>query len=55
MIDSYYETKIPAGTKVYVGEVGYQSDSFPGGTEQVVIPAPWDIPGVETINFGRLE
>lgn len=32
--------------------MGYQSDIFPGGTEQVVIPAPWEIPGVETVNFG---
>jgi hypothetical protein len=55
IIDSYYETKIPAGTKVYVGEVGYQTDIYSGGTEQVVIPAPWEIPGVETLNFGGLK
>ena len=55
VIDSFYEIKIPAGSKVYVGEVGYQSDIFPGGTEQVVIPAPWNIPGVETVNFGGLK
>ncbi|MFP2825532.1 type VI secretion system tube protein TssD [Citrobacter braakii] len=55
IIDSYYETKIPAGTKVYVGEVGYQADIYSGGTEQVVIPAPWEIPGVETLNFGGLK
>ncbi|MFK0372752.1 hypothetical protein CIW64_02800 [Enterobacter cloacae] len=55
VIDNYYETKIPAGSKVYVGQVGYQSDIFPGGTEQVVIPAPWEIPGVETVNFGGLK
>jgi hypothetical protein len=55
VIDSFYQTKIPAGSKVYVGEVGYQSDIFPGGTEQVVIPAPWDIPGVETVDFGGLK
>ncbi|ELQ9311988.1 hypothetical protein R3D73_005024 [Serratia marcescens] len=55
IIDSYYETKIPAGTKVYVGEGGYQTDIYSGGTEQVVIPAPWEIPGVETLNFGELK
>ncbi|MCI8904029.1 MAG: hypothetical protein HFE70_07390 [Enterobacter sp.] len=55
VIDNYYETKIPAGSKVYVGQVGYQSDIFPGGTEQVVIPAPWEIPGVETVNFVGLK
>lgn len=55
IIDSYYETKIPAGTKVYVGEIGYQTDLYSGGTEQVVIPAPWEIPGVETLDFGGLK
>ncbi|RJT32659.1 hypothetical protein [Rahnella woolbedingensis] len=55
IIDSYYEIKIPAGTKVYVGEIGYQTDLYSGGTEQVVIPAPWEIPGVETLDFGGLK
>lgn len=55
LIDSYYEVNIPAGTKVYVGQVGYQTNLYSGGTEQVVIPAPWDIPGIKTLNFGELK
>ncbi|MFP2239686.1 hypothetical protein ACLEUK_12300 [Pseudescherichia vulneris] len=55
VIDSYYEINIPAGTKVFVGEVGYQTDLYSGGTEQVMIPAPWDVPGIVTLDFGGLK
>ncbi|WMY76421.1 type VI secretion system tube protein TssD [Buttiauxella selenatireducens] len=55
IIDSYFEVKIPAGAKVYVGEVGYQTDIYSGGAEQVLIPAPWDIPGVQILDFGGLK
>lgn len=55
IIDSYFEVEIPAGSKVYVGNVGYQTDLYPGGSEQVLIPAPWDIPGVKTLDFGGLK
>jgi len=41
--------------KVCVGQVGYQTNLYSGGTEQVVIPAPWDIPGIKTLNFGELK
>ncbi|HDS9610145.1 TPA: hypothetical protein QH883_001719 [Enterobacter roggenkampii] len=42
-------------TKVYVGEVGYQTDLFSGGSEQVVIPTPWKIPGVKILGSGGLK
>lgn len=54
-LDSYHEIQIPAGTKVYVGEVGYQTDLFSGGSEQVVVPAPWKIPGVKILGSGGLK
>jgi hypothetical protein len=55
IIDSYFEVEIPAGSKVYVGNIGYQTDLYSGGSEQVLIPAPWDIPGVKTLDFGGLK
>lgn len=55
VIDRYFEVKIPANTKVYVGEVGYQTDLYSGGSEQVLIPAPWNIPGVKILDFGELK
>lgn len=54
-LDSYHEIQIPAGTKVYVGEVGYQTELYSGGTEQVVVPAPWKIPGVKILGNGGLK
>lgn len=42
-LDSVYEIKIPAGTKVNVGEVGYQNGFYLGGTEQIVILEPWKV------------
>lgn len=39
-LDSVYEIKIPAGAKVYVGEVSYQNGFYLGGTEQIVILKP---------------
>ncbi|MFP9228583.1 hypothetical protein A0E43_08470 [Pectobacterium cacticida] len=42
-LDSVYEIKIPAGTKVYVGQVGYQNGFYLGGTEQIVILEPWNV------------
>lgn len=53
--DSYHEIQIPAGTKVYVGEVGYQTDLFSGSSEQVVIPTPWKIPVVKIPGSGGLK
>lgn len=54
-LDSYHEIQIPAGAKVYVGEVGYQTNLYSGGTEQVLVPAPWKIPGVKILSSGGLK
>ncbi|MCF6252869.1 MAG: hypothetical protein L3J75_16610 [Methylococcaceae bacterium] len=54
-IDTAFEIKIPAGTKVYVGEVGSQGGAFVGGTQQIVVPKPWTIDGVEVINSRLLK
>lgn len=54
-LNAYHEIQIPTGTKVYVGEVGYQTDIFLGGTEQVIVPTPWKIPGVNIIGNGTLK
>jgi hypothetical protein len=42
-----FEIKIPAGTKVYVGEVGSQSGFYVGGSQQIVVQKPWLIEGVK--------
>ncbi|WP_413738613.1 hypothetical protein ACL2XP_11370 [Sodalis sp. RH21] len=49
-IDTLFTVKIPAGSKVYVGEVGTQSSFYLGGTHQVVIPSSWDIPGIKILS-----
>jgi hypothetical protein len=49
-VDVIYKTKIPKGTVIYVGKVSTQGYNYLGGTEQVVIPKPWTIEGVEVIN-----
>jgi hypothetical protein len=48
-LDTVFKFKVPAGTKLYVGEVGYQNGVYLGGTQQIVIPEPWDIPGVQVL------
>lgn len=53
-IDTAFEVKIPAGTKVYVGEVGSQSGAYIGGTQQVVVQKPWLIDGVKVIKSSPL-
>jgi hypothetical protein len=54
-IDTVFELKIPAGTKVYVGEVGSQSTAFIGGTEQIVVLQPWALDGVEVMGSKALK
>lgn len=46
-VDTVYEVKIPAGTKVYPGPTGYQGGVYVGGAEQIFVPKPWRIPGVQ--------
>jgi hypothetical protein len=54
-IDTTFSVKIPAGTKIYVGDVGYQSGFYLGGTQQVVVVKPWTIEGVEVLNASPLK
>lgn len=54
-IDTSFEIKIPAGTKVYVGEVGSQGGVYVGGTQQVIVQKPWLIEGVEVIGTRPLQ
>gem|GEM_PF-167745 len=54
-IDSSIAIKIPAGTKVYVGEVGSQNGFYVGGTQQIVVPKPWTIKGAEIIEVKPLK
>ena len=55
MIEQVYAVKIPAGTTVYEGPVGYQGGMYLGGmeTEQVFIQEPWKIPGVTIMKYPK--
>ena len=53
-IDSVIGVRIPKGTRVYVGEVSTQGGNFVGGTQQIVVPKPWTIEGVEVISINPL-
>lgn len=50
-IDRLYAIKIPKGTTIYEGPVGYQGGVYQGGpnTNQVFVPTPWKIPGVQEV------
>ena len=54
-VDTSFAVKIPAGTQVHIGEVGTQSSFYIGGTQQVIVPKPWTIPGVQVINSSPLK
>ncbi|MCT4701793.1 hemagglutinin repeat-containing protein, partial [Enterobacteriaceae bacterium H20N1] len=54
-IDTSFAIKIPAGTKVYVGEVGSQNGVYVGGTQQIVVVKPWTIKGTEIIESKPLK
>ncbi|HEU4578793.1 MAG TPA: pre-toxin TG domain-containing protein [Polyangiaceae bacterium] len=54
-IDTAFEVKIPAGTKVYVGEVSSQGGAFVGGTQQIVVVQPWTIQDVQVVGSGPLK
>jgi hypothetical protein len=43
--------KIPAGTKVYIGDVGSQGGIYVGGTQQIVVPRPWTMNGVQVVEI----
>lgn len=50
-IDNLYAIKIPKGTTIYEGPVGYQGGVYLGGpnTNQVFVQTPWKIPGVQEL------
>lgn len=54
-IEKVYAIKIPAGTIIYEGPVGYQGGMYLGGmeTEQVFIQEPWKIPGIEVLKYPK--
>jgi hypothetical protein len=54
-IDTAFDVKIPAGTEVYIGEVGSQGGFYVGGTPQIVVVEPWKIPGVEVMGSSPLK
>lgn len=49
-IDTAFKIRVPKGTKVYVGEVGTQNGFYMGGTQQIVIPEAWNVPGIQVID-----
>ena len=51
-INTVYVVKIPAGTTIYKGPVGYQEGVYLGGlrTEQIFIEKPWNLKEIEVIN-----
>ncbi|WP_126464265.1 hypothetical protein [Propionibacterium australiense] len=49
-LDTGFAIRFPAGTTIHTGTVANQGDLFVGGTEQIVVQKPWDIPGVEVVD-----
>lgn len=54
-IDTVFNVKIPAGTEVYIGEIGSQGVFYVVGAEQIVIIKPWTIKGIEVMSSGPLK
>lgn len=50
-IDNVYAIKIPKGTRIYEGPVANQGGIHVGGPNinQVFVPEPWNIPGVQVV------
>ena len=50
-----YAVKVPAGTVIYEGPVGYQGGMYLGGMEieQVFIQEPWKNPGVTIMKYPK--
>ena len=51
-IDTMYAVRIPKGTTIYEGPVGYQGGIYMGGSSanQIFVPTPWNIKGVQILN-----
>lgn len=50
-IDAAYAIKIPKGTVIYDGPVGYQGGAFVGGQNnlQIFVEKPWNISGAQVV------
>jgi hypothetical protein len=57
IINTNYAIKIPRGTTVYEGPVGFQGSSYQGGRyiNQTFIKEPWNMKGIEVINSTPLK
>ena len=49
-LETVYGIKIPKGTIIYEGPAGYQGGIYLGGGNQIFVPEPWKINGVEVIS-----
>ena len=49
-LDTGYAIRFPAGTTMHTGDVANQGGLYMGGTEQIVVERPWEIPGVEVVD-----
>lgn len=51
-LNATYKVKIPKGTTIYEGPIGSQGGIYSGGMniEQVFVPEPWKIKGVEAVS-----
>jgi hypothetical protein len=47
--------KIPANTKIYVGEVSSQGGIYVGGTQQIAVQKPWLIDGVKVMSIQAIK
>ncbi|BBE08874.1 Uncharacterized protein MCB1EB_0713 [Mycoavidus cysteinexigens] len=54
-IDSLITVKIPAGTKIYIGEISSQGNFYVGGGQQIVMPKFWTIEGLQILNVRPLK
>ena len=54
MIEQVYAVKIPAGTTIYTGLVGYQAGMYFGGleTNQIFLPDT-RLPGIEFFKYSK--
>ncbi|MGR6919803.1 RHS repeat domain-containing protein [[Actinomadura] parvosata] len=50
IVTTGYAVKIPSGVRVFEGEVASQGSWYMGGTDQIYIREPWNIPGVEVLD-----
>ncbi|MBC2055047.1 hypothetical protein HCJ57_00810 [Listeria booriae] len=57
VLDAVYQIKIPKGTTIYEGPVGYQGGHYLGGINQyqIYVDKPWDIEGIQVISEKSLK